>query len=165
MFSTTKTKPRLTAAEVRTFLAENTLMSLSTSGDHPWSATVYYAFDADLALYFLSDPRTLHCRQIAQNPQVAVAIANSHQAVVDSKRGLQLWGEAEQISSAAKLRFALDLWKRSHSVVDPQLDYKRMLTNVISGRMYKITPKKIKLFDQSLFPDVEEGDEPVLVMD
>lgn len=140
-------------------------MSVATSGEHPWIASVYYAFDADLSLYFLSDPKTLHCRQIALNPQVAVAIADSHQSVAENKRGLQLWGVAEQIGSAAKLRFALDLWKRSHAVIDPELNYKNMLANIISGRMYKITPKMIKLFDQSLFPDVEEGAEPVLVMD
>jgi len=41
-------------------------------------------------------------------------------------------------------------------VVDPTLTHK-----VATGKMFKIMPKKIKLFDQELFK-VEDGMEPVL---
>lgn len=36
-----------------------------------------------------------------------------------------------------------------------------MINNTITGRMYQITPKKIKFFNQELF-DVEDGKEPIL---
>ncbi|PIZ66332.1 hypothetical protein CO051_05340 [Candidatus Roizmanbacteria bacterium CG_4_9_14_0_2_um_filter_39_13] len=119
-------------------------------------ASVYYTFDKDLNLYFLSAPSTLHAKQILQNSQVAVSIADSHQGILSKKRGLQISGEAHQISGTAKIKHVLQPWKSALGVVDPTLTHK-----VATGKMFKIMPKKIKLFDQELFK-VEDGMEPVL---
>lgn len=151
----------LTKAQVFQFISQHNFMIVATYGDFPWIASVYYSFDNDLNLYFLSDPATLHCKQIAQNPAVAVAIADSHQPVSKLKKGLQLWGVAKQISGEKKINHALTLWKKSLNVKNPQLTYTNMLKKVITGRMYQISPKRIKLFDQELFK-VEDGKEPVL---
>lgn len=140
------------------FLAKHKLMAVATSDDFPWIASVYYSYDNDLNLYFLSSPSTLHARQILKNPKVAVAITDSHQEINDTKRGLQLSGVAHQISGIAKIKHVLALWKTSLGVVDPTLTYKAVI-----GSMFKITPKRIKLFDQELFK-VEDGQEPVLVL-
>lgn len=146
----------LTKDLVLKFLAENKLMAVATYGDFPWIATVYYTFDKNLNLYFLSNPATLHAQQILKNPKVAVSIANSSQDINKPKRGLQLSGIAQQISGLEKIKYALDLWKTNLKVVNPKLTYK-----AVTGRMFKITPKRIKLFDQELFK-VEDGKEPVL---
>jgi len=153
---TNKIKPILTKELVRRFLAEHNLMAVATFGSFPWIASVYYTFDRDLNIYFLSDPATLHAKQILQNSQVAVAIAASRQDINKPKRGLQLSGVAKQIHGLAKVKHALRLWKRNLDVVDPQLTVK-----VVKCSMFKITPKRIKLFDQKLFP-VPDGQEPVL---
>jgi uncharacterized protein YhbP (UPF0306 family) len=154
-------KLELTKSQVLDFLKTGKLMSLATYGDFPWIASVYYSFDDNLNIYFLSSPATLHCRQIAKNPQVAVSIADSHQSVAVKKRGLQLWGKAGQISSAAKIKHALSLWKDFLEIKNADLSYENMLKRVVTGRMYKIVPRRIKLFDQDLF-DVEDGAEPVM---
>lgn len=152
---------KLTKQHILEFLKQNKLMTVATYGDHPWIASVYYSFDEDLNLYFLSDPATLHCKQIAKNPLVAVSIADSTQKVGDLKKGLQLYGTARQISQVHKIQHALRSWKDALSVTNPKLTYQNMVKKVISGRMYKITPKKIKHFNQALF-QVEDGKEPVL---
>lgn len=131
-------------------------MIIATFGEFPWIASVYYTFDQNLNLYFLSDPSTLHARHILKNPKVAVAIADSHQDINKIKRGLQLFGIAKQISGIAKIKHVLMLWKTNLRVVDPKLTYK-----VVIGNMFKVTPERIKLFDQQLFK-VEDGKEPVL---
>lgn len=147
--------------QVLDFLAKYKLMSVATFGDFPWIASVYYTFDNDLNLYFLSSPSTLHCKQIEKNNSVAVSIADSHQEIAAMKVGLQVSGTAQRISGASKIMHALKVWKQSLGVEDPELSYENMIKRVIHGRMYKITPKRIKLFDQKLFP-VEDGEEPVL---
>lgn len=152
---------QLTHQQVAKFLSRHNLMAVATYGDHPWVANVYYSFDPDLTLYFLSDPATLHCRQIEANPQVAVSIFDSHQSINQPKRGLQLWGEASQISGQTKIMHVVKLWKSSLKVSDATITYENMIKKVITGRMYQIIPKQIKLFDQKLFP-VEDGQEPVL---
>lgn len=75
-------------------------MSLATYGDHPWIASVYYSYDTNLHLYFLSSPETLHARHITNEPQVAVSIADSSQKISAAKIGLQMYGIAEQITQA-----------------------------------------------------------------
>lgn len=152
---------KLTKNHVLDFLKDQKLMSVATFGKHSWIASVYYSFDNSLNLYFLSDPATLHCRQIDKNPHVAVSIADSRQKVTQLKRGLQIYGIAKQISGALKMKHTLRSWKEALNVKDKELTYTNMLKKVIKGRMYQISPKRIKLFDQKLFP-VEDGQEPVL---
>ena len=139
-------------------------MQVATNGnDHPWIASVYYSFDNNLNLFFLSSPTTFHCKQISENSKVAVAITNSNQSMSGYKKGLQIYGVAEQISDVAKIKHALKLWKDNLGVKDDKLTHENMIMRVVSGRMYKITPKKIKFFNQELF-EVEDGEEPILIL-
>lgn len=131
-------------------------MTIATYGEFPWIAAVYYTFDQNLNLYFLSDPSTLHAKQILRNPKVSVAISDSHQDINKDKRGLQLSGIAQQISGITKIKHVLSLWKTNLGVVDPTLTYKAVV-----GSMFKVIPKRIKLFDQQLFK-VKDGMEPIL---
>lgn len=149
-------QPILTRQIVIDFLSKNKLMAVATYGNHPWIATVYYTFDSKLNIYFLSGPTTLHAKDIIKNPKVAVAIADSHQNISKPKKGLQLYGIAEQISGIEKVKYALKLWETNLGVVNPPLTYKKA-----TGKMFKIVPKRIKLFDQDLFK-VEDGKEPIL---
>lgn len=151
----------LTRDTVLSFLKEHRLMSVATYGEFPWIASVFYAYDENLNLYFLSAPNTLHCQQIANNPKVAVNIVDSSQPVEGLKRGLQLWGDAGQLTDEAKAVAALQLWKNHLKVENAKLTYENIRHNNVTGRMYVIVPKRIKLFDQVLFK-VEDGQEPVL---
>ena len=154
----------LTKSIILTFLGKHKLMTIATGGkEHPWIACVYYTFDGDLNLYFLSSPETLHCKQIEANKHVAVSIADSRQKVTDKKKGLQIYGAVKQISGMNKVKHALRMWKQVIGVKDPELTYENMMKKVIKGRMYQVTPKRIKFFNQELF-DVADGMEPVLEM-
>jgi len=51
--------------------------------------------------------------------------------------------------------------KRVYEEKTSSLSLENMLKKVVTGRMYVIKPKRIKLFDQKLF-DVPDGEEPVL---
>lgn len=150
----------LTKDLVLKFLKTNKLMAVATYGEFPWIANVYFAFDKNLNLYFLSSPNTLHCQQIAQNNKIAVSIYDSHQDINHSpKIGLQLWEIAEQIADTTKIKYAVELWKKSLKITNPKISYANMLKKIISGRMYKISPKRIKIF--GLYK-TEEGQELVL---
>src|SRR3989338_10433185 len=97
----------LTKKDVLEFLADKKLMVVATYGDHPWIASVYYSFDKDLNLYFISTPSTIHGRQMEKNKKVAVAIVDSNQKPSDVKRGLQIYGTVEKVSGINKVRHAL----------------------------------------------------------
>ncbi|NCN44997.1 MAG: hypothetical protein COU63_00255 [Candidatus Pacebacteria bacterium CG10_big_fil_rev_8_21_14_0_10_36_11] len=143
----------------RKYITERVQMVIATQGEHPWIATVYYSFDDDLNLYFLSNPETIHCKHITANPQVAVAIADSPQNPASKKMGIQIFGLAEQITSKNKIVHALKLWRNTLNVKSDAYTYEGMMKKLIKGRMYKITPKKMKFFNEEVW---EEGDEPLI---
>ena len=151
----------LTKKNVLDFLGTKKLMIIATYGDHPWIASVYYSFDKDLNLYFISVPSTIHGRQMEKNKKVAVAIVDSNQKPSDVKRGLQIYGTVEKVSGINKVRHALRLWKDFLNIQRPDISFENMKKGLYKGRMYKITPKKIKLFDQEKFK-VPDGEEPIL---
>ncbi|OGK24910.1 hypothetical protein A2954_00785 [Candidatus Roizmanbacteria bacterium RIFCSPLOWO2_01_FULL_37_12] len=134
-------------------------MVVATYGSHPWIATVYYTLDQDLNIYFLSDPNTIHCRQIAKNPKVAITIADSPQRPTSKKKGLQIFGLAKQISGMHKIIHALNLWRKTLGVTSEAYTYTGMMKKAIKGRMYKVVPKKIKFFNEELW---DEGKEPTI---
>lgn len=136
-------------------------MSLATFGSHPWIASLYYAVDEDLNIYFLSSPQTLHCKQIEKNNAVAIAIADSPQKTSDKKKGIQLHGEAKLLTEDKDVQKAVDLWRSALEVTNPEYSLEGMKANKIKGRMYVIMPKKIKFFNQELWDD---GAEPILEM-
>lgn len=149
---------KLTKEIIMEFLSESApkLMSVATSGTHPWIATVYFGFDDDLNLYFISDATTLHAQQISANSRVAVAIADSSQTPDTKKKGVQLFGEAKLIMDGTETEKARNSWVRNVGIPNESLPF-----SAIEGRMYKIAPSKIKYFNQALF-EVEDGQEPVL---
>ncbi|KKP67688.1 MAG: hypothetical protein UR68_C0028G0011 [Candidatus Roizmanbacteria bacterium GW2011_GWA2_35_19] len=156
-----KKKLVLTKKDVLNFLADKKLMIIATYGDHPWIASVYYSYDRDLNLYFISTPSTIHGRHMEKNNKVAVAIVDSHQKPSAAKKGLQIYGVVEKISGINKINYALRLWKDFLNIQRPDISFENMKKGLYKGRMYKITPKKIKLFDQDKFK-VPDGEEPIL---
>jgi uncharacterized protein YhbP (UPF0306 family) len=138
------------------YLQEHFQMVLATNGEFPWVSTLYYSTDRDLNIYFLTGPKTIHGLQIAKNPKVAMAVSDSPQTPASKKKGLQIYGMCEQISGAHKVTYAIELWKKTVGVTSDKYSYEGMLKKAISGRMYKITPKKIKFYNEELW---EEGKE------
>lgn len=144
---------------IKEFLHSHFQMVVSTYANYPWTATVYYSVDQDLNIYFLSNPETLHCKQIEKNPKVAVAVVDSPQKPTSLKKGIQIYGKAKKISGANKIRHALELWRKTLDVTNPLYTYEGMMKKAIKGRMYKITPIRIKFFNEALW---REGDEPLI---
>jgi uncharacterized protein len=90
--------PRTTAqvrSAVRAFLAEHTTLTLATVDEAgtPAAAAVFYAFDEGLNLYFLSEERTVHGRNLLANPSLAGTIQADGQDWRQI-RGLQVRGRA-----------------------------------------------------------------------
>ena len=153
----------LTKKDVVDFLGLHKLMTLATYGSHPWIASVFYSFDKDLNIYFISAPTTIHAQQMKKNNKVAVAITDSHQKPSDVKKGLQIFGSIEEISGINKVNYALRHWKNFLNIERPDISFENMKKGLYKGRIFRLTPKKIKLFDQEKFK-VPDGEEPILVL-
>lgn len=140
--------------ELFNYLQTQHLMALATCGEKMWIASVYYAVDSDFNFYFVSGPKSQHCLDIAKNPEVSVAIADSHQPNASkAKIGVQMRGRAELLSGLTAMKAGLDLWNKLNPGVESIVNLKNIQAKTISSRVYKIKPEVIKLFGMG------EGDE------
>lgn len=125
------------------FLADHTTLTLATVGPDglPHAAALFYAFDDDLNLIFLSDPSTRHARHIGARAPVAVTIQADGQAW-QHITGLQLHGVATLADETARIRYLAryPFIARSEALA-------RALKNV---QFYSITPHWIRLIDNRL---------------
>src|SRR5438876_11723295 len=75
-------------------LKANRLCSIATvaSGNRAHINTAFFAYSPSLELYFLSDPDSLHSRNLSARPSMAMTIFDSRQSWDDPGRGIQLFG-------------------------------------------------------------------------
>ncbi|OGK57139.1 hypothetical protein A3J15_00125 [Candidatus Roizmanbacteria bacterium RIFCSPLOWO2_02_FULL_38_10] len=153
----------LTKKDVLNYLQTQRLMSIATAGDHPWIASVFYSFDQDLNIYFLTNPKTLHGQHLIINKYVAASVVDSTQKPSDVKKGLQIYGIVEPVSVNHKIAHALRLWKDFLNISRPDISLENMKKGLYKGKIYRLKPLKIKLFDQQKFK-VPDGEEPILML-
>lgn len=79
-----------------------TLATVSPDGA-PAAASLFFAYDENLHLYFLSAEHTQHVQNLLHEPRVAVTIAPPAQHWREI-RGLQLRGVAHMLTDAAEAR-------------------------------------------------------------
>lgn len=98
-------------AGVRGLLEAHGTVTLATLGpEGPWAATVFFASDQALNLYFVTDLRTRHGRDMAEGGTVAAAV-NRDIHTWDEVLGLQMRGRASVLADDARAR-ALALYLR-----------------------------------------------------
>jgi len=110
-------------ARINAWLAAHTTVTLATVGADgtPAAAAVFYAHDADLNLYFLSEERTQHGLNLAANPLVAGTIQVDPLTGTGGPdwrtiRGLQLRGVATLVP-AGELAHAAAVYGRKFAFV------------------------------------------------
>ena len=106
---------------IAAFLAEHTTLTLATAGADgaPAAAAVFYAHDAGFNLYFLSEERTEHGRNLLADARIAGTI---HADGQDWRwiRGLQVRGQARR-ATGTELARAAAVYGRKFSFVAASL--------------------------------------------
>jgi uncharacterized protein YhbP (UPF0306 family) len=141
-------------ARARQLMAEVTSLSLATcSDDTPWAASVFFTSDSHFNVYFVSDPRTQHGRDVAVNTRVAATI-NPECKSWNDITGLQLRGEISVVEGVERAK-ALALYLKKFPQVDqlfqkPQDEHEETIAERLkSANIYKITPEMIRVIDNA----------------
>src|SRR5436853_7650599 len=94
----TRISERRIRASVARVLAGNKLCSIATVAreNRAHINTAFFAYSPNFELYFLSDPESLHCRNLVANPSMAMTIFNSSQNWDAPGRGIQLFRSEER---------------------------------------------------------------------
>src|SRR3989344_2409026 len=137
--------------ELIRFLNKNNLMTLATGAPKPWVCTVYFVTDSNLNFYFVSSPKSKHCRDIEKNRNVAVAIYDSHTKNSDKKAGIQMQGSASLVKSWKDTEKYLKMWNKKNPGKEKVITVENMKKPGFGARIYRITPTLIKFFNHMLF--------------
>ncbi len=137
---------------IRDYLGKTRMMQLATcAGAQPWVCTLYYAYDSDWNIYWISLSTRRHSQEIMENPKVAGTIAFSQEPYPkDCVQGLCFEGVAELLSGAEE--------EKASKLYIKQLKRETtLLEDVRSGKnphkFYRIKPTKFVLLDSVHFPD------------
>ena len=149
---------KVSAAELRSrtqqWMGEITTLTLATTNDdNPWAATVFFVADAKFNLYFVSDHRTRHGRDVEINNNVAATI-NPDCRDWNEIKGLQVHGTISVVKGAERAR-ALALYLKKFPQVDqlfrnPQDAQEETIAQRLkSANIYRITPAMIRVIDNA----------------
>ncbi len=122
-------------------------MQVATVRDNqPWIASVYFATDINLNLYWISRAGRRHSQDIAQNSKVGGAICLPHN-YGQKVRGLQFEGTARQLTEKdAEQGFMI--FRQRFWIVDEASGNAND-----ASYCYQLQPSLYVLFDEINFPD------------
>lgn len=140
-------------AQALAYLEAHNTVTLATVGeDGPWAAGLFYASDG-FSLYFLSDPKTRHCRNVAANPRVSATVHEDYHNWREIK-GIQLEGTCERLEGKLEQARAVAVYLKKFPFVQdflfkPQSLSAGMATRVLSTNWYRVTPQRVLFIDNS----------------
>jgi len=90
--------------EIRDFLATQSTLTLATVNNkgQPLAANLFFVEDADLNLYWLSNPASRHSLNLETQPEAAVTISKTTWTWTEIA-GVQMEGEAWALAAGAEL--------------------------------------------------------------
>ena len=141
-----------TLSDVRDILEANNTLTLATcSHDLPWAATVFYASDAKLNLYFVSDRRTRHAREMASGRVISAAI-NPDCARWSEVHGLQIRGSATVLEGTRRMKALAVFLAKFSDVKDlfeapKSADEETIGERLKNANLYCLAPDWIRLID------------------
>lgn len=131
------------------YLQKAKLMQLATSKENqPWVCNVYFAFDDNFNIYWISKPERRHSEEVRNNTKVAGAIVLPH-TPGDDVRGIQFQGKAYELSGK-DAEDGIKVYAKRYDM--PQERVEKILDGSDGHMIYKIKVDTIVLFDEVNFP-------------
>jgi len=133
--------------------AHNTLTLATACEDRPWAASLFFASDEKLNLYFVSDHRTRHAREIESGHDV-VATVNADCALWTEVRGLQIEGSARKVTGLGRVKALSVYLGKFHDVralfeAPQNADEETIAQRLRAANMYQLEPRWVRLIDNS----------------
>lgn len=120
-----------------------------------WSNPVYFAWDENFSLYFISQPHSRHMQNLAKDGRIAVSIYSTAQSTFDDVAGIQLEGKAQILSEKSEIEKARAAYAgRKYS--DPTEGEKDPYLHSPEWLFVKIVPEHIYYFDTRFFDEVRQ---------
>lgn len=122
--------------------------------DGVWSNPVYFAWDRNICLYFISQPHARHMKNIARDPRTAVSIYNTGQSAFGDVSGIQLEGRAKILTAKEDVDHAYaTYYSRKHPDTGRNAEEKNedAYMNNPEWLFVEISPEHVYYFDTRHF--------------
>lgn len=124
------------------------------TSDSLWANPVYFSYDGDLNLYFISQPHSLHMKNIARAPAISLAIYNTSQSTHGDVCGIQLAANAQLLSDRETTAEAYDCYfgrVYPGERRNPKKGVQDYLGSSAAWIFVKLSPQEIWYFDTRFF--------------
>lgn len=135
--------------KAKKIISENIYMTIATSSldGSPWISPVFFSYDKNYNLFWVSDKNSKHSRLIRNNPKVAIVIFNS-QIPEGEGDGVYLEAEACELTDVEEIKKAIIIRNQRATVDEFRVKQISEVTRDGVWRIYKAIPKNIsKLTD------------------
>ncbi len=109
---------------------------------------VYFAHSRDLHLYFLSDPRSGHCRHLIANPTMAVSVCDSAQQWGGPDCGIALYGTCREARGRGAT-LAAQVYGRRFQAYEEWRATLPPRDEAMRWRFYVFDASRVKVFDET----------------
>jgi len=118
------------------------VIATSSKDGKPWISPVFYAFDDDYNLYWVSSKNSRHSELIRENPKVAVVIFNSTKG---EGKGDAVYIEAnvQELTDEKEIEEAMKFYDSRASKPELRVKDPQNVVGEKEWRLYKATPKMV----------------------
>ena len=137
-------------------LRDSELCSMATLDprNRPHINTAYFCYRGldDLEIFFLSDIKSSHCRNLSRNPSMAMTIFRTNQPWDAPGRGIQLFGTCSQTEGKLALKAEQVYAKRfppyAKWMSSTKKGEKKLAEQLRSYRFCRFLPRQLKVLDE-----------------
>lgn len=151
-------------AQAKQIVEKNIYCTIATasSGGIPWISPVFFAYDKNYNIYWVSNKNARHSRLIQDNSQVAIVIFNS-QAPEGEGDGVYFESKAKALTDEREIEYAIAVLNKRIGKDAFRVNHMEDVTGKGVLRVYKAVPNKISKLTEGEYIDGQYVDKRVEV--
>jgi uncharacterized protein len=151
-----QTSEKSITESLRVLLEDSIICSIATvtSNGHAYISDVYFSYSPEMDFYFISSPDTVHCRNIAGNPTMALSVHRPQREWGNPDHGVQLFGHCREARDAERAA-AVAVYAKRFPAYAAEIAAKNPGDEVAERLrgygLFHFVPDNIKLLDEKRF--------------
>lgn len=150
--------------KAKQIIAENIYMTIATTSinGNPWISPVFFAYDSNYSLFWVSSKDSKHSQLIRKNPQVAIVIFDSR-APEGEGDGVYFEAKVEELSDESEIKQAMKVLNKRVTKDEFRVKKVGEVTNEGVWRIYKAIPIKVSKLTEGEFVNGQYVDKRIEV--